>query len=141
MAAARSKLTVTKVLSNGAPVPEPPPKGPRYVKLAEQEADVADALRVLGQPEELDWYDIYKVWEIVEHAAGGTQQVVARGWAAKSDIARLKASANHPGISGDNARHARMTGMPGPNRAMPINEANALVRRLVVSWVESHPDY
>jgi len=42
----------------GVPAPMPPPKGSRYVRLAEQEADVADVLRVLGQPDPLDWYEI-----------------------------------------------------------------------------------
>ncbi|HLN70707.1 MAG TPA: hypothetical protein VK280_25975, partial [Streptosporangiaceae bacterium] len=41
----RSKMKATAtVLKNGTPVPEPPPRGPRYMKLAEQEPDVADAL-------------------------------------------------------------------------------------------------
>jgi hypothetical protein len=61
----RSKVwAVAVVVSGGVPVPEPPPKGPRYGALAEQDADVADVLRVLGQPGSLDWYDIYKAWEI-----------------------------------------------------------------------------
>jgi hypothetical protein len=129
------------VLDNGVPVPEPPPKGPRYVKLAALDPDVADVLRVLGQPGPLDWYDIYKAWEIVEHAVGGWPQVVTRGWATKADLDRLTASANHPGISGDEARHARMPGTPGPNRTMAMNEADAMVRRLVTNWIESHPSY
>jgi hypothetical protein len=138
----RSKLTATAtVLASGVPVPQPPPKGPRYVKLAGQDPDVADVLRVLGQPGALDWYDIYKVWEIIEHAVGGWPQVVDRGWVAKVDIDRLTASANHPGISGDDARHARMPGTPGPNRTMTINSADSLVRRLVTTWIESHPSY
>ena len=82
------------------------------MKLAEQDPDVADVLRVLGQPGPLDWYDIYKAWEIVERAMGGSNQVEARGWATMADINRLTASANHPGISGDEARHARMKGSP-----------------------------
>ena len=50
-AEARSKAwAAAVVVSGGVPVPEPPPKGPRYVELAEQDADVADVLRVLGQP-------------------------------------------------------------------------------------------
>jgi hypothetical protein len=127
----RSKVSaVAVVVSNGVPVPEPPPKGPRYVKLAEQDPDVADVLRALGQPDPLDWYDIYKAWEIVEHAVGGSPQVAARGWATMADIDRLTASANHPGISGDEARHARMRGTPGPSRAMTMSEGAALVRRL-----------
>jgi hypothetical protein len=138
----RSKFgAAAVVVSGGVPVPEPPPKGPRYVKLAEQDADVADVLRVLGQPEALDWYDLYKAWEIVEHALGGWRQVVARSWVTKADIDRLTASANHPGISGDEARHARMPGAPGPNRTMTMSEADALVRRLVANWIESHPSY
>ncbi len=137
----RSKASaVAAVLRNGVPVPAPPPKGPRYVKLAEQDPDVADALRVLGQPDSLDWYDIYKAWEIVADAVGGRRQVVARGWATDADIDRLKASANHPGISGDEARHARMPGTPGPNRTMTMSDADALVRQLVARWIESHED-
>ena len=129
------------VTRNGVPVPPPPPRGPRYAKLAEQDSDVADALRVLGQPDPLDWYDIYKVWEIVENAVGGPRQVEQRGWATKADIDRLTASANHPGISGDDARHARMKGTPGANRSMTMNEADDLVRRLVARWIESHRSF
>jgi hypothetical protein len=140
-AEARSKAWAAVVMSDGVPVPEPPPKGPRYVKLAGQDEDVADVLRVLGQPGSLDWYDIYKAWEIVEHAVGGRRQVVARSWVTNTDIDRLTASANHPGISGDEARHARMSGTPGPNRTMTMSEADALVRRLVANWIESHPVY
>jgi hypothetical protein len=141
-AEARSRAwAAALVVSDGVPVPEPPPKGSRYVKLAEQDADVADVLRVLGQPGSLDWYDIYKAWEIVEHAGGGSRQLVARGWVTKADIGRLTASANNPGISGDEARHARMSGTPGPNRTMTMREADALVRRLVANWIESHPSY
>jgi hypothetical protein len=116
-AEARSKAwAAAVVVSGGVPVPERPPKGPRHVKLAEQDANIADVLRVLGQPGSLDSYDIYKASEIVEHAVGGWRQVVARGWVTRADVDRLTASANHPGISGDEARHARMSGTPGPNR-------------------------
>lgn len=141
-AAGRSQVKATAVvLSNGVPIPEPPPKGPRFVKLAEQDANVADVFRVLGQSDPPDWYDIYKTLEIVEHAVGGSAQVVARGWATEAEINRLTASANHPGISGDDARHARMRGAPGPKQKMAMSEGDALVRRLVVNWIESHPSY
>jgi hypothetical protein len=116
-------------------------RGSRYLKLAEQDEGVATALRILGRPEPLDWYDLYKVWEIVEHAAGGIPQVVARGWATKADIERFTASANHPGISGDNARHAWLKGKtPGQNRVMPIAEGSVFVRQLTANWIESHRD-
>jgi hypothetical protein len=54
-AEARSKAwAAAVVLTGGVPVPQSPPPGPRYVKLAEQDADVAHVLRVLGQPGSLD---------------------------------------------------------------------------------------
>ena len=128
-------------LKDGVPVPKPPPKGPRYVRLAEQDPDVADALRILGQPEPLDWYDTYKILEIVRNAVGGPKEIEKRGWAREVDLDRLKASANHPGISGDEARHARMKGTPGPDKGMTIREADDLIRRLAANWIESHPSY
>jgi hypothetical protein len=129
------------VVRDGALAPEAAPRGPRDVRLAKHDDDVPDALRVLGQPEPLDWYDIYKAWEIVSNAVGSTEEVVKRGWAADADIDRLTASANHPGISGENARHFRMKATPGSNLTMPINEADALIRRLVANWIESRPSY
>ena len=57
----------------------------------------------------------------MEHVIGGAPQVVARGWTTRADIDRLTASANHPGISGDAARPARMRGTPGPDRAMSVS--------------------
>jgi hypothetical protein len=113
-------------------------RGSRYLRLAEQDEGVAMALRILGRPEPLDWYDLYKVWEIVEHAAG-IKQVVARGWATKADIVRFKTSANHPGISGDKARHALQPGTPGPNRVMSMAEGDTFVHQLTANWIESHP--
>jgi hypothetical protein len=129
------------VMIDGVAAPAPPPKGPRYLKLAQQDPDVADALRILGQPSPLDWYDIYKAWEIVGNAVGGPKKVAAKGWATEADINRLTASANHPGISGDDARHARMKGAPGQNLTISMSEADALVRRLIANWIESHPSY
>jgi hypothetical protein len=46
-AAMRDKATVGAVVIDGVPAPAPPSKGPRYVKLAHQDPNVADALRLL----------------------------------------------------------------------------------------------
>ena len=136
----RGTVTVTV---DGKPVVEAPttPKSLRYMKLAGQDSNVADAIRVMGQPDQLDWYDLYKVWEIIRDAAGNQKEVVKRGWATDSDLNRLTASANHPGISGDQARHARMSGTPSAKSTMTVREGEALVRRLMARWIESHPSY
>jgi hypothetical protein len=124
----------------GSVVPESP-KGPRYVELAKKDEDVADVIRILGQPDPLDWYDVYKVWEIVEKSVRGTRQVVDQGWATRADINRFTASANHPGISGDKARHARRPGSPSPEHGMTLNEGCRLMRGLAANWIESRPSY
>ena len=126
-AEARSKAWAAAVVSGGVPVPEPPPTGPRYVKLAEQDTNVADVLPVLGQPGSLDWYDIYKAWEIVEHAVGGSRQVVARGWVTKADIDRLTASANHPECSPTRNGGSRRTNVvPGSQVPSGRREATSI---------------
>jgi hypothetical protein len=139
-AEARFSGTATAVVAGADPVPAPPPKGPRYAKVAEEDADVADVLRILGQADPLDWYDLYKVWEILEQAVGGWKQVENQGWVTKPAINRFTASADHPGLSGDAARHARVKGnSPRSALRMPLSEADAMMRRLAASWIESHP--
>ena len=71
-AEARSKVGAAAVLGNGVPVPELP-KGPRYVKLAEQDADVADVLRILGQPDR--WI-------------GTTYTKPGKSWSTQSEVRR-----------------------------------------------------
>lgn len=137
-AEARFRARASAVVVGGNPAPLPPPKGPRYARLAEQDTDVAHVLRILGQPEPLDWYDLYKVWEILEQAIGGKEEVERRGWATKADINRFTASADHPGLSGDAARHARAKGRPPrPALKMPLSQADAMMRRLAANWIES----
>jgi hypothetical protein len=134
----RSRVTAQMVV-NGEPAPSPLPKGPKYLALAASLNDVADALRVLGQPgNQLDWNDLFKVFEIVQHAAGGTDAIEAAS--SKTEIAKFTASANHPGLSGNAARHARQKGSPR-RTGMSLAEAHHLVTRLVVAWIESAPGF
>lgn len=138
---ARSRLSVLAVANGAPPATAAPRKGPRYVALARSDSDVADALHVLGQPtKHLDWYDLFKVLEIVRDAAGGTGTITTSGWVTSAELSRFTASANHPGWSGAAARHARQVG-PSPSRGLSLEEGHQLVRRLVVAWVESRPDW
>jgi hypothetical protein len=95
----------------------------------------------LGQPDPLDWYDLYKVWEILQHAAGGPKKFVTEGWVTSADINRFKASADHPSISGDAARHAREKSTPGPTLRMPLDQADTMMRGLAAKWIESLPAF
>ena len=136
-AESRARVGNVTVAVDGVVTDAPAPKGPSFAELALHDADVEDALRVLGQPDDLDWYDVYKACEIVTTTVGGIDTVTARGWATRRELERLRASANHPGISGDAARHSRMQGTPGRDKAMTLDEAKSLVCRLVSQWIES----
>ncbi len=132
----RSKLRV-EVFVDGQPVPPPPPRGPDYVSLAISNSDVRDALRILGDAAvKPSWVDLYKVFEIVRHAVGGQQSLLAQEWTSKSELSRFTRSAQHQDVSGDGARHARATG-DIPTKAMSLDEAKEYILRLARLWIEA----
>jgi hypothetical protein len=91
----------------------------------------------LGSPDgELDWFALYKLYEIVRDNVGGGSVLLAKNWAARADIDAFTTSANHPGVSGDAARHARMPGTPR-RRTMALPEAQDVIRRLLSGWLDS----
>jgi hypothetical protein len=117
----------------------PPPPGPEYVELAKNNRDVGEALKILGKENpSLDWNDLYKVYEIVRANVGNEETLIAKDWVPKDDIKAFTASANRPDISGDEARHARVSSSP-PRRTRPMtrSEAQQLITKLVGRWVES----
>jgi hypothetical protein len=117
----------------------PPPPSPKYVELAKDNRDVGEALKILGKESpSLDWNDLYKVYEIVRANVGNEEALIAKDWVPKPDIKAFTASANRPDISGDEARHARMSGSP-PRQTRPMtrSEAQQLITKLVGRWVES----
>jgi hypothetical protein len=128
-------LPVTAVLG-GVPQ-EPPRPGPEYQGLSERNSDVADALNILGAPgAQLSWSDLYKIFEIVRDSVGGERLIVQNGWVSQTAISRFKHSANHPEVSGDQARHARMPGAP-PNQPMLLNQGRWWIGSLVQQWFDS----
>jgi hypothetical protein len=127
------------VTVDGQRPPLPPPPGPNYVRLADGDRDVADALRFLGSPDEPDWFLLWKVFEIIENAVGGRKGIVAAGWATTADLNAFGVSANLETVSGDDARHARKAKASGrpPVRTMDPREARRFVYGLARSWLDS----
>ena len=119
--------------SDGKLTPQPPPLGPRHA--AVQDANVAEALAILGKPTPLGWVELYKVYEIVR--ASGVLHTAADAAGLKpSDVKLFTHTANHPEASGDEGRHARTQQQP-PKNPMPIEQARDLVSRLVRAWLDS----
>jgi hypothetical protein len=128
----------TVVLStNGEQPATPRPQGPQYLsKIADNRA-VAEVLEILGKPvPALDWFDLYKVFEIIRHAVGDEGAIKANEWASSTEINKFRESANRREISGSDARHARLPGSPS-GRSMSINEGREFIRRLAKAWLDS----
>jgi hypothetical protein len=103
----------------------PVPPGPKDIELAQSHPDVAEVLSVLGKDSpSLDWFDLYKVYEIVRDNVGGEAALSGKDWLPKRDIKAFTVSANRPDISGDQARHARSSGPP-PKRTRPMTLSEA----------------
>lgn len=132
--------------ADGQPVQQPPPPAPEYIQLAAQHPDVADALTILGKPAPLDWFDLYKLYEIVrdnvdpsppgQSRKGNQKKLIDTGWLTKPDLGAFTGSANHQLASGGAARHVREPG-PGPTRTMSLDEGTQFIRDLVARWLSS----
>ncbi|ETA01250.1 hypothetical protein CcI156_17810 [Frankia sp. CcI156] len=109
----------------------PPPPGPPQAAAAARGPALAEALAMLGRATHLGWVELYKVWEIVQDG----RDPIALGWVTKAEKQAFKQAANHPGISGQAARHARMPGTPSKTSAMSLTEGRALIRRVILAWI------
>jgi hypothetical protein len=142
-AEARSHASFSAVVVSGdEPVPAPrplPPPGVPLLQLARQDPNVAEALRLIGNADVLDWFVLYKLYEIVRddvRASGQRLDRTARKlkWASGSDLDAFTASADRPDVSGGEARHARMSGS-APSRTMTLPEARQFMLDLVRKWM------
>lgn len=116
--------------------------GARYLTLAATHSDVAELLALAGNAEQLDWIELYKVFEIVKDAVSGgkdgIQALVATLDVPEHDIKRFTGSANRPDVSGPDARHARMPGAR-PKETMTLPDGRRFIRDLVRRWLATLP--
>ena len=131
---ARGRLTaVGTVTRSGEPAPLPPPQGPKYLALAAQHSDVAEALTIMGNAEP-NWVELYKVYEIIRDNIRPAK-IEDKGWATKQEQSTFTGSANRPDVGGAYARHARTSGVP-PVRIMSLQQARHFIGDLVVRWIK-----
>jgi hypothetical protein len=112
------------------PLPPAPTKAPVYLDLADRDPAVREVLQLLSDDHQ-DWFTLYKMMEIVRDDGGGLG-----AFATKREISAFGASANHPVVSGEAARHARQSGKV-PRHSMTIDEGRAFIQRIVRAWLAS----
>lgn len=97
-----------------------------YDELIRRNADLDEAIGLMGG--ELDFGQLYKVYEIIEHA-GAMEAARLSAGIPKASL-RLFAQSAQP------SRHARWKGQP-PKNPMPVQKARTMIRRLLVAWMDS----
>lgn len=113
---------------DGQPLPSPPQPHDRWIELATSDVVAADVLTYLSR--ELDWFDIYKAFEMMRddlNRVVGTNNYASIGW---PNVKRFQASAQV-------YRHAMPKWPVGYNMktAMGLDEARKLVRELAEKWL------
>jgi hypothetical protein len=111
-----------------------PPSGTEFlVNLASRDDRVADVLRFY---ERGDWVNLYKAWEVVCDAAGGTHEVVNKGWTDAANRRRFTGTAQSRAKLGDEARHASEK-YRAPKDPMTSDEARDFVRSVIQAWLQT----
>jgi hypothetical protein len=109
-------------------------RAPEWLTKALSDVSMAKALR-LRDDAGLSWTDVYRLFEVIEAGAGGTEALVGNGWTSVNQTRRFKHSANSVTVAGDEARHGTERGEP-PGDPMTIEEARAYVGGLLRTWLE-----
>lgn len=108
---------------------------PDYLALAESNSHVGRVLSIFARNDDLDWYDLFKIYEIIEHDIG--QKIDERGWSTTAQRRAFRASANRYDVSGDAARHAVDSGEDPPKRTMSLREGCNYISTLTARWLDS----
>ncbi len=133
-------FAMATVSVNGVPQEPTPSPAPKLARLAGQHPDVTEVFRLMAGVDPLDWFTLYKVFEIVRDNVGGQQELINSGWKSRKksrqELSAFTASANLPHVSGDTARHARPNS-GSPQHTMTPDEARRYISGLVRAWLDS----
>ncbi|MDH6198519.1 hypothetical protein M2272_005178 [Mycobacterium frederiksbergense] len=84
----------------------------------------------------VDWYDLYKIHEIIGHDIGGKTRLIEIGWTTKPRDRAFTASADGFDVSGEAARHAVDSHEEPPKHTMTIEQGRAYISDLVTKRLD-----
>jgi hypothetical protein len=122
----RAGLEFLATISTGTKTGEPPEReAQRWLMLAEEDDNVADALEHFTRAD--NWFDLYKVYEVICRGVGGEAALDDKEWATTYRIEDVRRTANH-------YRHYRRR---GEKPATPLNtdQARELLRQAMRAWL------
>ena len=108
----------------------PSPKGgepdiSKIIPLALKDNAVAKALRLCSR--DLDWVNLYRIYEVIEEDMGGL---------ASTELDIFTGMANNSSVSGDQARHGKMK-VRAPKNTMHLADAQHLIKRTLREWIHN----
>lgn len=127
----RSRLTVTLTTGRESQATQSVAAG--VAANALQGADRVRAVTIFGR-DELDWRDLFYVFEVAEAALGSA--LYDDGTVSRAEIRRFTHTAQSPTALGEEARHGHERSEP-PANPMPFVEARSLVGRVLKVWLGS----
>lgn len=127
--------TVIVTNADGTVVPNPPSPWPHRIKQAASHPAIGRVLRITARNDELDWYDLYKIHEIIRHNIE-PRKLDALGWTTKARDRAFTGSADRYDVSGDAARHAVDRHSEPPKQTMTIAEGRDYISGLVKHWMD-----
>ncbi len=104
-----------------------------WALVALREAAVAKVFRINASPP-LDWFDLYRILEIVGDDIGDVKVIEARGWMPRGSVDLFRWTANSSEVLGLDARHGVQHHDSPPN-PMPLGQARTLIRILTWHWL------
>ena len=133
---ARGRVSTTPTINDEVvpPVREPTVTE-RAMETALNDPQAERALRIFGR-DDVDYRDLYHVFEIAEAAIGNG--IYSDGTVTTAEIRRFKHTANSVHALGDQARHGHETTQPPP-QPTSFAEAQALLGRVLRVWVGATP--
>ncbi|MGV0595111.1 hypothetical protein [Mycolicibacterium porcinum] len=127
--------TVTITNADGTVYPGSPSPWPKRAGTAASHPEAARVLRILARNEDLDWYDLYKIHEIIRRDIE-PDKLDKIGWTTKAQDSAFTVSADRYEVSGDAARHAVDSRKESPKNTMTIGEGRAYIGSLITQWLD-----
>lgn len=102
-----------------------------WISYASKNQNTAKVLRLYSSKEH-NWDNLFKIYEVVKADIGNNFENL--NIVQKDQLIIFRRSAQHPFVSGDEARHGYSTEEP-PENPMTLSEANSFIISLIKNWL------
>ena len=92
--------------------------------------DVKNVMALVNKSDFRTWSNLYKIFEIINKK----KDIKKRGWMSEKKITSFKRTANHPAVSGLNARHGHQKEEP-PTDVMKLEDAVDIICNVIEQWI------